>query len=121
MAKGGLIPVMAVVGTLVAFLYIFTTMPIPMIDPAIGAHFAAVFPGLLISFFGVITSVEVKNGPGIIGCFTVTGVGLAILLSELNTDGMVTDAMLLPATLLQVQFLVILAAMIMGVLMYKPK
>lgn len=121
MARNGnnLIVYAAVLGTVVSLYYVFTTMTIPEIPASLGATFGTILPGLLITGVAIIEAALVRSGPGAMGAFCVTGVGLAILLSELDTAGVINAAMLAPATLAQVQALIIILGLVMGIVAYR--
>lgn len=109
----------AIAVTVIALYYIFTTMAIPEIPASLGATFGTIFPGLMITGFFIVEVMYTKNGAGAMGGMTIAGVGLALLLSELNTAGVLTAAMLAPASLASVQVLVIVLGFIMGVVAYR--
>jgi hypothetical protein len=113
-----LLPIMVILGTLVVFLYVFNTMSFPMISSSLGGYFTALMPGLLFTLFGAVTMFEAKNSPGVMGCFAVMGVGLAIMIGSANTVGLVTNAMLAPATLEQFQAVIIIFALFLGGIVY---
>ena len=117
--ENGFMVYLAVAIIPVAFYYVFTTMSIPEIPTSIGATFGIILPGLLIMGVAVVEAAWAKNGVGAMGGYTVMGVGLALLLYELNVAGMVSAAMLAPATLEQVQTLVIVLGLIIGVVAYR--
>jgi len=117
--ENGFMVYLAVAIIPVAFYYVFTTMSIPEIPTGIGATFGIILPGLLIMGVAVVEAAWAKNGVGAMGGYTVMGVGLALLLYELNVAGMVSAAMLAPATLEQVQTLVIVLGLIIGVVAYR--
>jgi len=117
--ENGFMVYLAVAIIPVALYYVFTTMSIPEIPTSIGATFGIILPGLLIMGVAVVEAAWAKNGVGAMGGYTVMGVGLALLLYELNVAGMVSAAMLAPATLEQVQTLVIVLGLIIGVVAYR--
>jgi len=117
--ENGFMVYLAVAIIPVAFYYVFTTMSIPEIPTGIGATFGIILPGLLIMGVAVVEAAWAKNGVGAMGGYTVMGVGLALLLYELNVAGMVSAAMLAPATLEQVQTLIIVLGLIIGVVAYR--
>ena len=117
--ENGFMVYLAVAIIPVALYYVFTTMSIPEIPTGIGATFGIILPGLLIMGVAVVEAAWAKNGVGAMGGYTVMGVGLALLLYELNVAGMVSAAMLAPATLEQVQTLVIVLGLIIGVVAYR--
>ena len=117
--ENGFMVYLAVAIIPVAFYYVFTTMSIPEIPTSIGATFGIILPGLLIMGVAVVEAAWAKNGVGAMGGYTVMGVGLALLLYELNVAGIVSAAMLAPATLEQVQTLVIVLGLIIGVVAYR--
>lgn len=114
MAGVKLAPILGLTGVVVVFLYVFNTMPIPGMSASIGPYFTALIPGLLLTFMGMVTAAETRSGPAMAGCFTVTGVGLAIILGAAHGAGMVSDAMLLPATLEQYQAIIIILSLLVG-------
>ncbi len=109
----------AVAITAVSLYYIFTTMAIPDMPVDLGATFGTILPGLLLTGVAMVEAAWVKRGPGAMGAFCVSGVGLALLLYELDVAGVVNAAMLAPATLAQVQALLIVLGFIMGVVAYR--
>jgi hypothetical protein len=118
-AYGDILVYGAIAVTAVSLYYIFTTMSIPEIPASLGATFGTILPGLLITGLAIVGAVEVRRGPAAMGAFSVAGVGLALTLYELNSAGIVTATMLLPATLAQVQVLVVVLGFIMGVVAYR--
>jgi hypothetical protein len=105
--------------TAVSLYYIFTISAFPGIPATLGATFGTILPGLLIGGFAIVIAVREKSGPAAMGAYTVTGLGLALLVFELNAAGVLTNAMLLPATVAQVQALIIVVGFIVGIIAYR--
>jgi hypothetical protein len=103
----------------VALYYVFTTMAIPDMPATLGATFGTILPGLILSGVAIAEAAWSKNGMGAMGGYTIAGVGLALLLYELTVAGMVSAAMLAPATLDQIQTLIIVLGLVMGVIAYR--
>ena len=103
----------------VALYYVFTTVAIPNMPATLGATFGVILPGLLITGVAIVEAAWARNGMGAMGGYAITGVGLALLLYELTTAGMVSAAMLAPATLEQIQTCIIVLGFIMGVVAYR--
>ena len=103
----------------VALYYVFTTVAIPDIPATLGATFGTILPGLIVSGVAIAEAAWARNGMGAVGGYTIAGVGLALLLYELTVAGMVSAAMLAPATLEQIQTCIIVLGFIMGVVAYR--
>lgn len=84
-------------------------------DSQIAEDLMNVVPGL---FFFIIGMAIISQGdlghPVTVGAFAFMGVGMGFFLNELYTVGIVTDSMLNPATLIQVQELIILGCVMIG-------
>jgi hypothetical protein len=78
----------------------------------------AVFPGLFVSIISIIAISQTTDSPLIIGGFSAVGIGLAILLSEAYTAGIIVDAMLGGATIAQYETIMIILGLIMGTVAY---
>jgi hypothetical protein len=98
---------------------VFTTVAIPDIPATLGATFGTILPGLIVSGVAIAEAAWARNGMGAVGGYTIAGVGLALLLYELTVAGMVSAAMLAPATLEQIQTLIIVLGLVMGVIAYR--
>lgn len=109
-----LLPILGALGVILTFVWYFNTYPIPGLSSSLGPYFTDLIAPLLFTFMGIITAGEVKKGPALAGAFTMIGIGLAMILNYAYNGGMVTDAMLLPATLEQYQALIVLASMLVG-------
>ena len=83
----------------------------------LGDDLITLLPGLVLTVFCVFAAATQK-GPLSAGACAVLGVGLSILLSELYTMGVVTDAMLNTATLAQYQLILVVVGFIFGVVKY---
>lgn len=109
----------AIAVTAVSLYYIFTTMAIPDIPATLGATFGTILPGLLVTGVAIAEAAWSRRGAAAMGGYCITGVGLALLLFELDTAGVLNAVMLAPATLAQVQVLVIVLGFVMGVVAYR--
>ena len=88
------------------------------VSAILGSNVIVVLPGLLITFLGIIAVVEAQGGLGVVGCFALMGVGLAILLWEMYTVGIIDDVLLAGATLVQLQAIIIIISLLMGGVAY---
>jgi hypothetical protein len=88
------------------------------VSAILGSNVIVVLPGLLITFLGIIAVVEAQGGLGVVGCFALMGVGLAILLGEMYTVGVIDDVLLAGATLVQLQAITIIISLLMGGVAY---
>lgn len=113
--KNGLMIFGAAAVTIVALFYTISTIGIPGVSATLGTNLASILPGLLVTILGMLTFGETTGSPGAMGSAAVTGLGLGVLLSEMYVVGMITDAMLAPATLIQFQGIVFVASMLFGV------
>lgn len=78
----------------------------------------AVLPGLFVSIIGIIAVSQTTNSPLIIGGFGVVGIGMAVLLSEAYTAGIIVDAMLGGATIAQCEVIIIILGLMLGAVAY---
>lgn len=101
--------------SLVVLVYVLSTATIPGISPTLGANLLSILPGLLVTILGMFSFRETIGRVSAPGAAAVVGLGLAVLLSEMNTSGMITAAMLAPATLIQFQGVVFVASLLLGV------
>lgn len=116
--RNSFLPILAILGTIVALLYIFNTYPLPMISASAGPDFIGIVAGLLFCSMGILSVYEVRGSPAIVGSLTITGVGFAILLGELSNVGVLTAAELGAWSLYNVQFGIIVVCFILGVILY---
>jgi hypothetical protein len=117
--SNNLIVLGAIMASAVSLYWIFTTMAFPGIPATLGATFGTILPGLLVAGLAMITAISMRSGPAAMGAYTVTGLGLALLVFELNAAGVLTNAMLLPATVAQVQVLIIVVGFVVGIIAYR--
>lgn len=84
-------------------------------DSQMASDIMGAIPGLFLFIIGmgIIATIEMGN-PAIVAGFTTIGIGIAFLLQELYTLGMITEIMLDPATILQVEELVIIGCIMVG-------
>jgi hypothetical protein len=84
-------------------------------DTQIASDLMSIVPGIFLFIMGVAIVSTIDAGhPVIVGGFTFLGIGIAFLFQELYTIGIITDAMLNPATILQVEELVIITSAMLG-------
>jgi len=84
------------------------------IDDSIGSGLATVFPGMLITVMGILAIRQTENSPMSIGSYGAVGIGLVVLLGELYTASIITEDILDPATITQVQTLVMVVMLLIG-------
>lgn len=101
-----------------ALLYIFNTYSIPMLSASAGPDWAGIVAGLLFTSLGLLSTAETKRGPAVVGSLTVTGIGFAILLGQLDAVGVLVAGSFGTWTLYNVQFAVIVACFLFGVVIY---
>ena len=81
-----------------------------------------IFPGFLIFVFSVVGLTRSRGSPMLVGGMTMAGVGLAVLESEFVDIGMlVVGGNLGEWSLVQLQLLTILGAMVLGVIFYAKR
>lgn len=88
------------------------------LSATIGDDLLAVLPGLFVSIIGIIAVSQASDSPLIIGGFAAIGIGLAVLLSEAYTAGIIIDAMLGGATIAQYETIVIIVGLLLGSVAY---
>jgi hypothetical protein len=110
--------VLAVTGSAVGLYYVFTANVFPGIPAAVGDAFSYVLPGLIVTSLAALGAIQSRGGITAAGSFCLVGVGLALILYELDAAAVINAAMLAPATLEQVQVLVIITGFILGVVAY---
>lgn len=89
------------------------------LDPSITLNLVAVLPGVFIFILCLIDIAYTQRGsPAKILGVACMGVNLAVLLGEMHGIGMINDAMLLPATLIQYQAISIVFGLLMGGVVY---
>ncbi len=105
--------------TVVAFLYILGTMSWGFLPSAsASANMAGILPGLLIVFLGMATAGEVKRSPAVIGAMGALGLGLALLISELEAEGVIVAGSFGTWTVYNVQFMCIVCGLLLGGIIY---
>jgi hypothetical protein len=85
-------------------------------NAAIGTNLTAIFPGLFVTILGLVS--VARGGPLAIGGFGAIGIGLAVLFGEMYTVGIITSGILAGATIVQVQTITIVVALLMGGVAY---
>jgi uncharacterized membrane protein len=113
-AEVKLLPILGALGVILTFVWYLNTYPIPGLSSSLGPYFTDLIAPLLFTFMGIITAGEVRHGPALAGCFTLIGVGLAMILNYAYVGGMITAAMIAPATLEQYQAIVVVASLLIG-------
>ena len=109
----------ALAAMLFGFIYFFTAGYATSlgIDAALGTNLLAVLPGLLISIVGVLFISGMRGSFSVIG-FGALSVGLATLLQGMYDGGIVVDAMLGGATLIQYQTIIVIMGLVLGGVVY---
>lgn len=84
-------------------------------DSGMASDIMGALPGLFLFIIGmgIIATIEIGN-PAIVAGFTTIGIGIAFLLQTLYTNGVITEIMLDPATILQVEEMVIIGCAMVG-------
>lgn len=77
-------------------------------------NLAYVLPGLVTFMIGAAMILTIKTSIFFVPSFGVMGVGLAILLEEMYTVGIVVDALFVPLTLVEVQIIIIILSILFG-------
>lgn len=85
-------------------------------DPAISTDMVMVLPGLVITFAGFLISMTVRGLYLIPGCGCI-GVGLAVLLGQMNSQSLLTAELLQNSTIYQAQMVVIVGCLVIGTFM----
>ena len=84
--------------------------------------FIAIFPGFIIVVFSVVGLAYSRDSPMLVGGMTLTGIGFAVLESELVDIGLlVVGGNLGDWNLNQLQLLSIIGGLILGVVVYASK
>jgi len=78
----------------------------------------SVLPGIMITFLGLGVASGVKRSPAMVGACAVAGLGLALLIDELNVAGILLVANMGGWTVYQIQVLVLVASFLFGAIVY---
>lgn len=110
---------LAVAVSAASLYFIFLKVTIPGMPAGLAAAFGTVLPGLIVTGLAILEAINVRGGIMAAGSYTVMGIGLALTLFELNAAGVINAAMLAPATLEQIQILIIVIGFLLGVAAYR--
>lgn len=118
MGKDSTIAIMFLVAILiVTVMFLGDYAPSLGISSSLTDMFIQVIPGVFITLLGLVGASKAR-GASIVGSFMAIGVGLALLLGEMNTAGILTEWILSGVTLIQVQGIVIIFTIIFGGAIY---
>jgi len=107
------------VGIIVSLMYILGTMSWAWLPSAsAGTDFAAIIPGLLIVFLGMASMGEARGSAAVIGTGAFTGMGVALLLYELDAAGVLVAGSFGTWTLYNIQFGCVVLGLLLGAFLY---
>lgn len=84
-------------------------------DSQIATDLMSVAPGIFLFLINVAIISQIDSGhPAMVGGFTFCGLGIVLLVQELYDINIITDALIDPATILQIQELILIVSILLG-------
>ena len=84
-------------------------------DAQIATDLMSVAPGIFLFLISITIVSQIDSGhPALVGGFACMGLGVVFLVQELYTIEIITDAMINPATILQIQELIFIISILLG-------
>ena len=91
------------------------------LDSGLLGNIIAVLPGLLIGIIGIIGIGESHGSALIVGGFGAAGLGLAVLMGEMYSAGIINDVVLAGMTLGQLETITVILSLVMGGVAYSMR